>query len=253
MWLVLFFSANLGALVLLGLQHYTAALIVFFLPAPWYTIQVLNPSARGLGSAVTRFATTQREVWLTIDDGPHPTSTPLILDLLDAHGARATFFLIGERALAHPELVELILRRGHTVGNHTHTHPCWNFWYASARKTAVEIDRCADALRRAGAGDTRWFRPPVGIKNCALQPQLSRRGLDLVLWSARGFDGVNRADAAVLSGIAKDIKPGAIILMHEAGKTRPFRRALLEDLLVHLAAQGYRCVIPTDESLVRTA
>ncbi len=253
LWLVLFFGANLTALVLLGLQHYLWALAVFFLPMPWYTFQMLNASARGLGPAVTHFKTARREVWLTIDDGPDPESTPKVLDLLDAHGARATFFLIGEKIRRHPELVTEILRRGHTLGNHTQTHPCSWFWLASAKSTGAEIDACADALRVANIESTQWFRSPAGLKNPALQAQLAQRGLDLVLWSARGYDTVWRDPAKVTARIAANLRPGTIILLHENGTNTALQAELFTRLFNHLAHEGYTCVIPPGEALIREA
>jgi len=251
LWVVLFFGANLATLVLLGLQHYVWALVAFFLPAPWYTFQILNASARGLGPAVTHFKTARREIWLTIDDGPDPESTPKVLDLLDTHGARATFFLIGEKIQRHPELVTEILRRGHTLGNHTQTHPCSWFWFASGKKTGAEIDACTATLSAAGAPDTRWFRSPAGLRNPTLQGQLTQRGLDLVLWSARGYDTVWRNPAEVTARIAADLHPGAIILLHENGTNTALQAEVFTRLFAHLAREDYTCVIPSPEMLLR--
>jgi peptidoglycan/xylan/chitin deacetylase (PgdA/CDA1 family) len=200
---------------------------------------------------VTHFATQHREVWLTIDDGPDPESTPKVLDLLAAYAVRATFFLIGEKVRRHPELVTEILRRGHTIGNHTYTHPVRSFWLVSARKTAVEIDSCAEALRMAGAGSTRLFRSPVGLKNHALHPQLARRGLDLVLWSARGFDTICRDPAKVIARIAVDLEPGAILLIHENVPDPAMRTELFNRLFAQLKRENYTCVVPPSEALIR--
>ena len=250
-WVVLFWGANFATVILLWFEHYLWAILVFFLPAPWYAFQILKPSACGLGPVVTHFATKRREVWLTIDDGPDPESTPEVLDLLDAHGARATFFLIGEKVQRHPELVTEIIQRGHTVGNHTHTHPRRGFWLASPQKTAAEIDACADALRSAGASGSKWFRSPVGLKNHALHPELARRGLDLVLWSARGFDTICRDPAKVIARIAASLEPGAILLIHENVPDPAIRKELFKLLFAHLAHENYVCVIPQAEALIR--
>ncbi|MFT3784509.1 MAG: polysaccharide deacetylase family protein [Nibricoccus sp.] len=250
-WVVLFVTANLGALILLVAREYGWALATFLLPAPWYAWQVLRASARGLGPAITHFQTDQREVWLTIDDGPHPDTTPAVLDLLDEHQARATFFLVGERAERHPELVSEILRRGHTLGNHTHTHPENTFWFATATTTAAEIDRCAAVLRAAGVETTPYFRPPVGLKNHSLHPELAKRNLDLVLWSARGFDAVDQSTGRTLERIKRHIAPGAIVLAHETPHNLRAQNQLLSELLAFLSAEKYRCVIPPDEALIR--
>ena len=250
-WVAVFFGANFATIILIWSGYYFWAVPVFFLSSPWYAFQILKPSAHGFGPVVTRFATKRREVWLTIDDGPDPSSTPKILDLLDDHGARATFFLIGEKIRRHPALVTEILRRGHTVGNHTHTHPCSKFWVPSAQKTAIEIDNCADALRAAGASGIRWFRSPVGLKNHALHPLLAQRGLDLVLWSARGFDTSCHDPAKVVTRIAADLQPGAIILIHENMLNSALQLELFNKLFSRLKHEGYACIIPSAEDLIR--
>jgi peptidoglycan/xylan/chitin deacetylase (PgdA/CDA1 family) len=249
-WVVLFFAANLATIFLLTVGHFLWAVPVFFLPAPWYAWQILRPSTRGLGPAVTHFRTDQSEVWLTIDDGPHPITTPAMLELLDSHQARATFFLVGQNVQRHPELVSEILRRGHTIGNHTQTHPQNTFWFAGSGQNAREIDACTDALRKTGV-ETRYFRPPVGLKNHALHLALVRRGLDLVLWSARGFDTICDDPKKSLTRISGQLKSGAIILVHETPDKLNQQNELVSGLLTHLDREGYRCVIPPYESLVR--
>ncbi|HZL46077.1 MAG TPA: polysaccharide deacetylase family protein [Opitutaceae bacterium] len=247
-WWVAVLLFDLGALVLLASHRPFAALVIFVVPMPWLLPPLVVPSAVGFGPVVTHFSTGRREVWLTIDDGPDPVTTPPVLALLDAHRARATFFLIGAKAARHPELVAEILHRGHAVGNHTERHPCLSFWFASPRRAAAEIDLCTEALRRAGAGTPRWFRPPVGIKNPFLHRLLVVRGLDLVMWSARGYDCVRRP-AAALARITRDLRPGAIILVHETSRAGSPRLVLLTQLLDRLAQEGYACVIPPAESL----
>ena len=247
-WWTFFLVFNLGALVLLASHCFLAALVAFLVPVPWVLPQFIVPSADGFGPVMTHFATDRREVWLTIDDGPDPITTPQVLALLETHRTRATFFLIGRKVSRHPELVAEIVRRGHTVGNHTDSHPCTSFWFAWPRRLAVEIDRCADALRRAGVTPMPCFRPPVGIKNPFLHRQLAARGLDLILWSARGYDSVSRPEAA-LRRITRDLQPGAIILVHEAGRPGPSRLPLLTRLLDRLARDGYACVVPPAGSL----
>jgi peptidoglycan/xylan/chitin deacetylase (PgdA/CDA1 family) len=250
-WVAFFFTAKAATLALLWFHHYGWAVAVFFLPAPWYAYQILKPAARGLGPVVTRFATQNREVWLTIDDGPDPESTPKVLALLEAHGARATFFLIGEKAQRHPELVAEILRHGHTIGNHTQTHPHRSFWLASAKRTAAEIDACAETLRAAGVHRTGFFRSPVGLKNHALYPLLAQRGLDLVLWSARGYDTICRDPAKVIARITASLRPGVIILLHENGADPAVRSELFNQLFADLSRKGYTCVLPSAKALIR--
>lgn len=237
------------ALALILAHHPAVAVVLFFAPDPWLFAQIAIPTTRGLGPIVTQFATARREVWLTIDDGPDPATTPRVLALLDAHGARATFFLVGEKAERHPELVAEIVRRGHSLANHTHTHPSTTFWAASPRRTEREIDAAATVLQRASGAPVRWFRPPVGIKNLFLHRALARRGLDLVLWSARGYDGLFSDAAAISKRIVRQLKPGAIVLLHESGPPSSPRVAVIEQVLQALPAAGFQAILPSPESL----
>ena len=179
-------------------------LILYHLLAPW---------AQGVCRVFTRFETGRPEIWLTIDDGPDQDDTPRILELLDRHRARATFFLIGERAARLPSLVAEILRRGHQVGHHTHTHPTRLFWCATSGRVNAELDDGLAALRRGGA-HPRWFRPPVGIKNLFLAGALAKRDLVGVAWNVRSHDFKSRDPAEGVDRVMKAVRPGAIVLMH---------------------------------------
>jgi peptidoglycan/xylan/chitin deacetylase (PgdA/CDA1 family) len=245
----IFIACKLAAVALLLFHRPIASLIVFFAPDPWFLAQFIVPTSRGFGPVVTRFTTDRREVWLTIDDGPDPATTPRVLSLLSAGGAKATFFLIGQKAERHPELVAEVLRQGHSVGNHTYRHASPFFWCGSAGMVAREIDRCDEALRQAGAETPRWFRPPVGIKNLFLHRALAQRGRDLVLWTARGYDSLSLDAAAVSKRIIRDIRPGTIILLHESGRPGSPRVDVIEQILAYLAREDYACVLPSVESL----
>ena len=220
---------------------------------------VLRPNNGWLGPVVTRFEPSRpdaREVWLTIDDGPDGEDNPRLLELLDAAGARATFFLRGDRARGCPQAVREIVRRGHTIGNHTDTHSAQRFWMLGPRGLAREIDGAAKTLAHfADEGNDgsarRLFRPPVGMQNVFLWPLLRARGLQLIGWSARGFDGVNWHQATeTVARILRDVRPGAIILLHEGVRGRggePLNVIGLELLLDALRERGYTAVIPREE------
>jgi peptidoglycan/xylan/chitin deacetylase (PgdA/CDA1 family) len=216
----------------------------FFGPDAWFLYHLFVPSAQGLCRVLTRFETGGPEVWLTIDDGPDPDDTPRILDLLDGHKARATFFLIGERAERFPGLVGEILRRGHEVGHHTQTHPAGSFWCASPRRLGAELADALAAFGRAGARP-RWFRCPAGIKNLFLGPALASRGLQCVGWNARSFDTCSRDPAGVRDRIMRRVKPGSIVLMHEGPGLDPrVRVKALSLVLDALSAKRLTCVLP---------
>ena len=114
---------------------------------------------------MTKFKTNSKEVWLTIDDGPHPEDTPLILDLLDQYQAKATFFVIGTRVERHPDLVACIANRGHRLGNHSHSHRVASFWCLPKQSVCREIDQCTEVLENLTGQRCAWFRAPVGMAN----------------------------------------------------------------------------------------
>ncbi len=212
----------------------------------------LVPACQWWGPVIRSFQTTQPEVWITIDDGPSPIHTAKILDLLEHFNARATFFVIGARAEKYPHLITEILSRGHEIANHTYTHPSGTFWAACPAKIAAEIDRCAATLRNGPDRPARWFRAPAGLRNLFVHPELSRRGLTLIGWTARGLDTLLRDPAFVAARILREAKPGAIVLLHEAHRTAKdphFNLRCLELTLIGLTERGYQCVIPTPEQL----
>lgn len=231
-------------------------LALFFSGGALVLYHLFTPRAGELVRVRTRFTPSTpdaREVWLTLDDGPDPDDTPRILDLLDEHQARATFFLIGERAARHPALVAEITRRGHEIGHHTHTHPVGTFWCASPARVRRELDRALAAFASAlpaGTPPPRRFRAPVGFKNLWLAPALAARGLDCVGWTIRSGDTLARDPAAVAAHVARRLHPGAIILLHEGPPLRPaVRVAALAQVLALLRVRGYRAVIPAPAQL----
>lgn len=234
---------------LVGWSAPGVALLLWFGPDLLLAYHVFSPSAQGLVRMHRRFAARGAEVWLTIDDGPDPEDTPAILALLAEHRARATFFVIGERAARHPELVRAIVAGGHEVAHHTQTHPLATFWCASPRRVQREIDAGCEVLRAVCVTPTR-FRPPVGIKNPWLAGALRARGLTCVGWSARGLER-RLGDAEVVAGrVLHRLAPGAILLMHE-GPSVPaaIRVEVIRLVLAQLRDRGYRCVVPTAEQL----
>lgn len=250
--LLILFAVTKIAAVIMWVAGYErlAAVVLFFALDGWLGYHLFVPSAQGICRSVSRFETTRPEIWLTIDDGPDPHDTPRILDLLDRHGARVTFFVIGQLAEKYPELIAEILRRGHQVAHHTHTHPARTFWCASARRVRAELDRALTALAHAGARP-RWFRCPVGIKNLFLAAELEKRGLRCAGWSVRSYDTSSRDPALVVARVMAEVHPGAIVLVHEGERLHETVRVrAVEILLDALAARNFSCVVP-DETQMR--
>ena len=222
-----------------GWQVGLPAMLLSHMPFLWAT---LVPDSALFSPVLRRLPTTEPVAWLTIDDGPSD-DTPAILDALDAHGAKATFFLVGERARARPELVREIVRRGHGIGNHSATHPQAWFWALPPRRMQDEIARTQATLRDLTGTTPHWFRAVVGMANPFVAPVLKAHAMTRVAWSARGFDALASDPQAVARRIEKQLKPGAIVLLHEGakhGRNVETIRVVLE----RLAARGYRAVVP---------
>lgn len=184
-----------------------------------------------------------RRLALTFDDGPDPVHTPKVLDLLEGAGARATFFVVGERAAGTPDLVRRMVARGHEVENHTWSHP--NLWLCGPRRTRREIVATHELLQELTGRRLRFFRPPWGMVNLAVFPTLRRLGARCVLWSVQP-EGIRSVEPGELAArVVRRIGPGAIVDLHDAEGVPGAPRRLLEALppmLDGLGAAGYTCV-----------
>jgi peptidoglycan/xylan/chitin deacetylase (PgdA/CDA1 family) len=183
------------------------------------------PRSRLLGPNVRRFhdgSASPREVALTFDDGPDPSVTPRVLDMLDDAGCSASFFAIGRRAERFGDIVTEIAARGHMVENHTHGHS-HTFAFQPPHVLAREIDRMQETVERLTGRPPVFFRAPAGVRNVFLDPVLHRRRLRLVSWTRRGFDTVERRPEAVSRRLTRGLRPGAILLLHDGSCARDRR------------------------------
>ncbi|HZY19966.1 MAG TPA: polysaccharide deacetylase family protein [Ramlibacter sp.] len=209
----------------------------------------LWPRSTALGDNLLRLppeAVQRGEVGLTIDDGPDPQVTPRVLDLLDAAGARATFFCIGARARRHPDLVREIVRRGHSVQNHSLVHR-HHFSLLGPGPMRREIVRAQEALAQAAGQAPTLFRAPAGLRNPFLAPVLHGLGLRLVSWTRRGFDTRERDPVRVLQRLTRGLAAGDILLLHDGNAActaqgEPVTLAVLPTLLADIQRRGLRCV-----------
>src|SRR5258708_971419 len=122
-----------------------------------------------------------RRLAITFDDGPNPSITPKLLNLLDRYHARATFFLIGRFVQECPELVKEVFVRGHALGNHTETHP--NLFWLGQTQIRDEVRRCSHAIGDATGTPPEWFRPPFGMRNPWLAGVARKLDLPVVMWT----------------------------------------------------------------------
>ncbi|GAB3380013.1 polysaccharide deacetylase family protein [Lysobacter fragariae] len=210
-------------------------------PFWWATMKA---DSRLFSPVLRRLPTREHCIWLTIDDGPSD-DTLAMLDLLDRHRARATFFVVGERAAQRPDLLREIARRGHSIGNHSHTHPQAWFWALGPRQMRAQIAQNQATIAAITGNAPRWFRAVVGMANPFVSAPLRDLALARVAWTARGYDAFAGDPQVVVTRIERDLVPGAIVLLHEgAGHGRNVE--ILAALLQRLEVLGYRAMLPED-------
>jgi peptidoglycan-N-acetylglucosamine deacetylase len=158
-------------------------------------------------------------VAITIDDGPDPDVTPRVLAQLEQFGAFATFFCVGERVLRFPDLARDIIRRGHTIENHSQRHR-HDFSVMGPRGMADEISRAQDGIFSVTGSRPEFFRAPAGLRNPFLDPILARMKLRLASWTRRGFDTVNGNAESVYRRLANPLQGGDILLLHDGNAAR---------------------------------
>ena len=178
----------------------------------------LWPRSSLLGPNWTRLPDTPSNadaVALTIDDGPDPVVTPRVLDILDQHHVRATFFCIGRRAAQHPALMREIVARGHAVENHSHCH-VHTFSVSLPHWIAKDIDDAQQTLEALTGERPIFFRAPAGLRNLFLEPVLQRLDLRLAAWTRRGFDTREGDVDRVLERLVNGLAARDILLVHDA-------------------------------------
>ncbi len=193
--------------------------IIIVLGCAWaLAYACIIPSSQVFSPVVNRGPAESRSAVLTFDDGPAPPFTEQILDILAQHKITATFFLCGKNVERHPDIARRIVREGHTIGNHTYSHPF--LFFRSRSFIASEIDRAQEAIERITGVRPTLFRPPYGARWFGLMPVLRRRGLKLVMWSVMGFDWKYKT-LAIISATTRRLHPGAVILLHDGHEQPP--------------------------------
>lgn len=188
---------------------------------------------------------------LTFDDGPSPSSTPVLLELLARYRLPATFFVIGKKAVEHPELIEQILAAGHSIGNHSWNHDHF-LMLRSTKRIQQDLHKTQGVLARWGLRPL-LFRPPVGITGPRLKKALEQEGLITVNFSCRALDRGNRNIAGLSEKIISKLRPGDIIMLHDLPAFQKEDSDLLFrefDRLFRMLAKKYM-VIPLEEVLQR--
>jgi peptidoglycan-N-acetylglucosamine deacetylase len=176
-------------------------------------------------------------VALTFDDGPSATTTPRVLQSLDAAGIHATFFLSGRLANRHPKLARRLIAEGEVVGCHGATHTLLTPLTGAALTT--EVAGCRDTLERVTGVRPVWFRPPLGGTNAAVRQAIADAGMRQVLWSVDPRDWETRNTQKIVEAVLSHVRDGSIVLMHDSGGQQGSTDNAVPILIRELTARGY--------------
>ncbi|WP_329454411.1 polysaccharide deacetylase family protein [Streptomyces sp. NBC_01497] len=181
-------------------------------------------------------------VVLTFDDGPEPTYTPQVLDLLAAHDVRAMFFVCGEMVSYFPDLVRRAADEGHLIGNHTWTHP--ELPTLSQAKIKDEMGRTSEIIEKTTGAPPAWFRAPYGSWNAYTFELGSEMGMEPLAWYVDTLDWSEPGTGKIVRAVLGGLGPGRVILSHDGGGVRKQTVAALRQYLPQLAEHGYATALP---------
>jgi len=236
---LLFFDGRLSVIPL-------AAYILVCAAAPFF------PGFGFFLPVISRGGSNKKAVALTFDDGPDSLVTPQVLQLLLKHQVKASFFVTGQKAAEHPQLIKEILLHGHTIGNHSYIHDNL-LMFRRIKNIAGEIKSAQNVLNDFGIIPLA-FRPPVGITGPRLRPAMLNSGMVVVNFSCRACDGGNRWIKNISKKILRRIRPGDIVVLHDVRPSEQFDLAywLKEmDLLVSGIKEKGLAVLPLAEIIGR--
>lgn len=181
------------------------------------------------------------KIALTFDDGPHPRYTPQILDILDKYGIKATFFAIGINADRYPDTMEMVINRGHEIGNHTYTHP--HVDRIDSVTLHGEIERCENALFSHTDYKTKLFRPPEGMIDGYVKSVIKQLDYKVILWDIDTMDWAHTPPEVIAENVINNVSSGDIILMHDYISYYSPTPEALERFIPILLEKGYKFVV----------
>ena len=200
----------------------------------------LWPRSHLLGPNMTRLPAslaTNHKVALTFDDGPNPAITPWVLDELDKHGAKATFFCVAQHVRAEPALTREIVRRGHVIENHSDQHAN-AFSTFGLKRLRLDIEAAQATIAEHTGRMPQLFRAPAGLRSPLLEPILARCGLQLASWTRRGFDTVEHNPEKIFRRLDNNLRAGDILLLHDgASAAHVNNRPVIFDVLPRLLSR----------------
>ena len=204
------------AMIVLNQRHAISAWTLLVPVVLYLTILVLGSTRIGLNFyffSHCKIKTSEKIIALTFDDGPHQVVTLKLLDLLDKHQAKATFFCLGNKISKNKSITKKTNQNGHLIGNHTYTHHKW-FDLFSSKKMAAEIKAANKEIEHTIGKKPTLFRPPYGVTNPTLKKALENTNMFSIGWSLRSFDTI-RDKQKVLKKLKSKTKAGDVILFHD--------------------------------------
>lgn len=217
-----------------------AAIMLIQAAAALYSLLLILPGFTFFGAAPNCVQTEKKLVALTFDDGPSGVYTPRILDALKSRRARATFFVMGKNAGRHPPVMKRLAAEGHEIGDHTYNHPFMMFKSDSFRRD--EIEKTSDAVFRMTGARVKYYRSPYEYRDFRLLRLLRGMGLSYISHNVSARDAFGETSDRIAEKIINGARPGAIILLHDAGGDRSATAAAIGPALDGLARKGYRAV-----------
>lgn len=178
---------------------------------------------------------TEKKIALTFDDGPHRKITPLLLDILKNNNIQAAFFLSGKDIDGNEVLLNRMLDEGHVIGNHSYSHRN-TFGFLSTAAVIRDLQRNEALIMEITRKNCALFRPPMGITNPHIAKAVRYLNYDVVGWSIRSLDTVHKDPAKVAARVARRLRPGRVILLHD---TQDNAAILLKQIIEKAAAGGY--------------
>ena len=176
-------------------------------------------------------------VYLTFDDGPHPSVTPFVLDLLKQYNAAASFFCIGKNVIQHPDIYNRIIKEGHTVGNHSHNH--LNGWKTPVKQYLEDVANAANYI------DSNLYRPPYGrirLKQAAgIKHAMNKTNARIIMWDVLSADfDIEISATDCVNNVLSNIEPGSIVVFHDSEKAFPILKEALPVIMQKLKEGGYK-------------
>lgn len=180
----------------------------------------------------------EKVVTLTFDDGPSPRTTPIVLKTLKKNGVKAVFFVVGQEAKKHPDLLKAIVQDGHILGNHSYDHAVLPKLSAARRKR--QLDETDKLIAQFQTG-TKFFRPPYGAVNKKLQQDVDGLGAKMMMWSIDPRDWKKPSQKTLISRVSKALHPGAVVLLHDIHKNTA---NALDGIIKEVRRKGYGFTLP---------